>query len=104
MYAIIDQNGKQYKVSSGDRIKLDTPFAEEIETITFDRVLLVGGGEGEAKIGTPTVAGATVTATVLAEVAGKKIVTQKYFRRKGYHKKIGHRQHYTEVKITAINA
>lgn len=103
MYAIIDQNGKQYKVSSGDRIKLDTPLADDVKTITFDRVLLVGG-EGDAKIGAPTVAGATVTADVIGEVKGKKIVTQKYFRRKGYHKKIGHRQHYTEVKITAINA
>lgn len=104
MYAIIDQNGKQYKVSSGDRIKLDTPLEEGVKTITFDRVLLVGGGEGDAKIGTPTVAGATVTAEVLGEVKGKKVITQKYFRRKGYHKKIGHRQLYTEVKITAINA
>ena len=102
MYAIIDQNGKQYKVSSGDRLKLDTPVDEETKTLTFDRVLLVGG-EGDAKIGTPVVAGATVTADVIGVVKGKKVVTQKYARRKGYHKKIGHRQIFTEVKITAIN-
>ncbi|MGC4032371.1 MAG: 50S ribosomal protein L21 [Tepidisphaeraceae bacterium] len=103
MYAIIDQNGKQYKVSNGDRIKIDTPVAEDTKTITFDRVLLVGG-EGAAKIGTPALAGATVTAEVLGAVKGKKVMTQKYARRKGFSKKIGHRQQYTEVKITAINA
>jgi large subunit ribosomal protein L21 len=102
VYAIIDQNGKQYKVSSGDRIKLDTPLDEETKTLTFDRVLLVGG-EGEPKVGAPVVAGATVTAEVLREVKGKKVMTQKYARRKGFSKKIGHRQLYTEVKITAIN-
>ena len=103
MYAIIDQNGKQYKVSSGDRIKIDTPVDADTKTITFDRVLLVGG-EGEAKIGAPVLSGATVTADVIGEVKGKKVLTQKYARRKGFSKKIGHRQHYTEVKITAINA
>lgn len=102
MYAIIDQNGKQYKVSSGDRIRLDTPLDEDTKTLTFDRVLLVGG-EGDAKIGAPVVAGATVTADVIREVKGKKVMTQKYARRKGFSKKIGHRQLYTEVKITAIN-
>ena len=103
MYAIIDQNGKQYKVSSGDKIRLDTPVDEETKTLTFDRVLVIGG-EGEAKIGAPTVAGATVTADVIATIKGKKVMTQKYARRKGFSKKIGHRQLYTEVKITAINA
>lgn len=105
MYAIIDQNGKQYKVSAGDRIKLDTPFNEETKTITFDRVLLVGGGDNEAaaSIGAPIVHGATVTADVIGATMGKKVITQKYARRKGYHKKIGHRQNYTEVQITAIN-
>jgi len=104
MYAIIDQNGKQYKVTSGERIKLDTPLEDGVDTITFDRVLLVGGLDGDAKIGAPTVAGATVTASIIGQTKGKKIVTQKYFRRKGFHKKIGHRQKYTEVTITAINA
>jgi large subunit ribosomal protein L21 len=102
MYAVIDQNSKQYKVSVGDKIRLDTPFDETVKTMTFDRVLLVSG-EGEPRIGTPVVAGAKVEAEVLREAKGKKVVTQKYARRKGYHKKIGHRQYYTEVKITAIN-
>jgi large subunit ribosomal protein L21 len=103
MYAVIDQNSKQYKVSVGDRIKLDTPHDEAVKTITFDRVLLVGGGEGDAKIGAPVVSGASVVAEVIGATKGKKVVTQKYARRKGQHKKIGHRQNYTEVKITAIN-
>ncbi|HEY0007615.1 MAG TPA: 50S ribosomal protein L21 [Tepidisphaeraceae bacterium] len=103
MYAIIDQNGKQYKVSTGDTIKLDTPYVEGTTSIKFDRVLLVSG-EGDAKIGTPAIAGASVEGEVLGPIKGKKLVTVKYARRKGYHKKIGHRQNYTEVKITAITA
>ena len=103
MYAIIDQNGKQYKVSKGDTIKLDTPYTEGMTSIKFDRVLLVSG-EGDAKIGAPTVAGATVDAEVLGPVKGKKTVTVKYARRKGYHNKKGHRQNFVEVKITGINA
>ena len=103
MYAIIEEGGKQYKVTTGDRLKVDREVAEGEKTIIIDRVLLVGG-EGDAKVGQPLVAGATVTAEVLGAVSGPKITIQKYKRRKGYHKKQGHRQHYTEVKVTAINA
>jgi large subunit ribosomal protein L21 len=103
MYAIIDQNGKQYKVSKGDTIKLDTPYVEGQTAIKFDRVLLVSG-EGDAKIGAPTVAGAVVEGEILGPTKGKKTVTVKYARRKGYHNKKGHRQNFTEVKITAISA
>ena len=102
MYAIIDEAGKQFKVTSGDRIRIDRPLEDGVKTITFDHILLVGGA-GAAKIGEPTVAGATVTADVLGEVKGEKVFSVKYKRRKGFHKKIGHRQQYTEVKITAIN-
>jgi large subunit ribosomal protein L21 len=102
MYAVIDDNGRQFKVSTGDRIRIDRSVDEGTKTISFDRVLLVGG-EGEAKIGLPAVAGATVQADVIGAVKGKKVITQKYARRKGYHKKTGHRQNYTEVQITAIN-
>src|ERR1700761_2792289 len=102
MYAIIADSGKQFKVTSGDTILIDRhDYAEK--TITFDRVLLVGG-EGAAKVGAPLVAGATVTADVLGEVKAKKIQSVKYKRRKGFHKTIGHRQKYTSVRITAINA
>ncbi len=102
MYAIIEDSGKQWKVTSGDRIRIDRHLEENEESVTFDRVLLVGG-EGDAKVGTPLIAGATVTAEVLGAIKGPKIDVVKYKRRKGYHKKIGHRQPFTEVRITAIN-
>jgi large subunit ribosomal protein L21 len=101
MYAIIRESGKQFKVTSGDRILIDRAETEE-KTITFGEVLLVAG-EGSPKIGVPLVAGATVTADVIGAKKGPKIDIQKYKRRKGYHKKIGHRQPYLEVKVTAIN-
>jgi large subunit ribosomal protein L21 len=101
MYAIIDDGGRQHKVTTGDVIRIDREATED-KTITFDRVLLVGG-EGDAKIGLPTVAGATVVGDVLGVIKGKKIDTVKYKRRKGFHKKIGHRQTQIHVKISAIN-
>jgi large subunit ribosomal protein L21 len=102
MYAIIEDSGKQFKVTSGDRIKIDRSVEEDVKNITFDKVLLVAG-EGSPKIGTPLISGATVTADVVGVARGPKIDIQKYKRRKGYHKKIGHRQTYLEVKITGIN-
>jgi large subunit ribosomal protein L21 len=102
MYAIIEEGGKQFKVTSGDTILIDRQAKEDEKTIRFDRVLLIGG-EGEPKIGAPTVASATVSADVIGEEKGDKITIQKYKRRKGYHKKIGHRQRYVRVKITGIN-
>jgi large subunit ribosomal protein L21 len=102
MYAIIDDSGKQYKVTSGDRIEIDRQVGPDDKTVTFERVLLVGG-EGEAKVGQPVVAGASVSAEVLGPIKGPKIDIQKYRRRKGYHRKLGHRQAYTQVRITAIN-
>jgi large subunit ribosomal protein L21 len=103
MYAIIEEGGKQYKVSEGDTINIDRSPDDVSKTLTFDRVLLVGGGEGGAKIGAPLVGGASVTADVVGLAKGPKLVSIKYRRRKGYRKKIGHRQHYTAVKITGIN-
>ena len=102
MYAIIEEGGKQYKVTSGDTILIDRSVNEDEKSVTFDRVLLVGG-EGEPKIGLPIVSKATVSAAVIGEEKGDKIDIQKYKRRKGYHKKIGHRQRYLRVKITGIN-
>jgi large subunit ribosomal protein L21 len=102
MYAIIEESGKQYKVTSGDRIRVDRDFNEDEKSLTFDKVLLVAG-EGSPKIGAPFVGGAAVTADVIGAVKGPKIDIQKYKRRKGYHKKIGHRQPYLEVRITGIN-
>ncbi len=102
MYAIIEDSGKQFKVSGGDVIRIDREITDDAKTVTFDRVLMVGG-EGSAKLGAPLVDGATVVADVLGAVKGDKITIQKYRRRKGYQKKQGHRQKYTEVKISAIN-
>ena len=103
MYAIIEESGKQFKVTTGDVIRIDRHLDDSVKTLNFDRVLLVAG-EGSPKVGQPVVAGATVSADVLGEVKGKKIESVKYKRRKGFHKTIGHRQKYTSVKITAINA
>ena len=102
MYAIIDEGGRQHRVTAGDTIRIDREVPEGESNVTFDRVLLVGGA-GDARIGTPAVAGATVTAEVLGEARGPKIDIFKYKRRKGYRKRQGHRQTYTAVKITAIN-
>ncbi len=102
MYAIIATGGKQYKVSEGDVIKVEKLGVNAGETVTFDQVLLVSGDE--VKVGAPTVAGATVTADVVANAKAKKVIVYKYKRKTGYHKKNGHRQQYTAVKITKINA
>ena len=101
MYAIIETDGRQHKVTSGDVLRLSLDLTGDEKTVTFDRVLLVSG-EGTAKVGTPTVAGATVTADVIRAMKGPKIDIVKYKRRKGYHKKQGHRQHLIEVKVTGI--
>ena len=102
MYAIIEEGGRQFKVTGGDTINIDRAVEENQTSITFDRVLLVGG-EGQPKVGAPLVAGATVTADVIGDVKGPKIDIFTYKRRKGYRKHKGHRQGYTAVKITAIN-
>lgn len=102
MYAIIDESGKQFKVTSGDVIDIDRAATPDQTSISFDRVLLVGG-EGAPRIGTPTVAGATVTAEVVGPAKGPKIEIYKHRRRKGYDRHTGHRQKYLRVKITAIN-
>ena len=102
MYAIIATGGKQYKVAEGDVIRVEKLGVEAGQAITFDQVLAVNNGE--LAVGCPTVAGATVSANVMGEGRGKKIIVYKYKRKTGYHKKNGHRQAYTEVKIDKINA
>ena len=94
MYAIIQTGGKQYKVSEGDILT--------VEKLTFDQVLAVNGTE--LTIGDPTVKGATVEATAVKNGRGKKVIVYKYKRKTGYHKKNGHRQSFTQVKIEKINA
>ena len=101
MYAVIATGGKQYKVSEGDIIKVEKLGVAEGETVTFDQVLAVN--DGTLKIGTPTVAGAAVTASVVREGKDRKVIVYKYKNKTGYHKKNGHRQLFTQVKIEKIN-
>jgi len=102
MYAIIATGGKQYKVSEGDIIRVEKLSAQAGETVVFDQVLVVSGDD--MKVGNPTLADASVSATVMNEGKAKKIVVYKYKRKTGYHKKNGHRQQFTQVKIDKINA
>ena len=102
MYAIIASGGKQYKVSEGDVIKVEKLGKEAGESVTFDQVLVVNNGD--LKVGNPVVAGASVTASVVKEGKAKKVIVYRYKRKTGYHKKNGHRQAFTEVKIEKINA
>ncbi|MCI5936268.1 MAG: 50S ribosomal protein L21 [Lachnospiraceae bacterium] len=101
MYAIIATGGKQYKVSEGDIITIEKLGAEAGETVTFDQVIAVN--DGSLKVA-DDVKNATVTASVVKEGRGKKVVVYKYKRKTGYHKKNGHRQAFTQVKIEKINA
>ena len=100
MYAVIVSGGKQYKVSEGDVIRVEKLEVEEGAKITFDQVLLLN--DGSLKIGTPTVANAKVSGTVPQNGKGKKVIVYRYKRKSGYHKKNGHRQLFTEVKIDKI--
>ena len=102
MYAIIATGGKQYKVAEGDIINVEKLGVEAGQTVTFDTVLVAN--DGDVKVGNPTVSGASVSATVIGDVKGKKVIVYKYKRKTGYHKKNGHRQSYTKVKIEKINA
>lgn len=102
MYAVIEDSGTQIKVSEGDIIKIDTrDLADDADTVTFSRVLLIGG-EGDAKIGSPYVTGATVEADILEEGRDEKVEIWKKRRRKGYVLHKGHRQGYVRVKVTGI--
>ena len=100
MYAIIATGGKQYKVSEGDKVRVEKLDAEVGSQVEFDQVLLIGGET--AAVGNPTVAGAKVVGEVTAQNRGKKVIVYKYKPKKGYHKKNGHRQCYTEVEIKSI--
>ena len=102
MYAIIATGGKQYKVAEGDIITIEKLGLEDGATVTFDEVLAVNNGT--LNVGTPTVSGATVTGSVIKEGRSKKVIVYKYKRKSGYHKKNGHRQSFTMVKIEKINA
>lgn len=100
MYAIIATGGKQYRVSEGDVIDVEKIEAEKGSKVTFDKVLAVGGDTLKVA---GDVAGATVDATVMDQGKKKKVVVYRYKRKTGYHKKNGHRQLFTRVKIDKIN-
>ncbi|MCR8978792.1 50S ribosomal protein L21 [Brevibacillus laterosporus] len=103
MYAIIVTGGKQYKVEEGATLYIEKVTASEGETVTFDQVLFVSK-DGKVTAGTPTVAGATVTAKVEKHGKGEKVIVYKYKAKKNYRRKQGHRQPFSKVVIEKINA
>jgi large subunit ribosomal protein L21 len=103
MFAIIETGGKQYKVKYGDVIFVEKLAAEEEATVEFP-VIAVCGDDGEVKVGTPYVEGASVKGKVLKNGKAKKIIVMTYKPKKGEKRKMGHRQPYTKVQIEAVNA
>ncbi len=103
MHAIIVTGGKQYKVAEGDVLYIEKLPYEAEETVTFDQVLAVLKDDG-AVFGQPTVAGATVEAKVVKNGKGKKVIVYKMKPKKNYRRKQGHRQPYTKIEITKVNA
>ncbi len=103
MYAVIVSGGKQHRVAEGEVLKVEKLQAEAGSSVDFDKVLLVANDE-DVKIGAPVVEGAKVTAEVVSHGRGKKVHIMKFKRRKHHMKRMGHRQWFTEIKITAISA
>lgn len=101
MYAVVATGGKQYRVTPGDTLEVEKLATEAGQTVVFDQVLLVNH-DGQVRVGTPTLAGASVVADVVEHKRGPKLWTYKIKRRKGYRKKIGHRQSLTVVKVKEI--
>ena len=102
MFAVIESGGKQHRVEEGEILRLEKLAAGPGETVTFDRVLLIAQGD-DIKVGKPFVDGGEVTAEVVGEGRGEKITVIKFKRRKNYHRKQGHRQSYTKVRVTGIS-
>lgn len=103
MFAIVETSGKQYRVAAGDIITVDLMQADVGSTVTLDRVLLVGG-EGDARIGSPVVDGASVTARVVEHPRGDKVLTYKYNARKRHRRRVGFRHSHTKLEIVSIDA
>lgn len=103
MYAVIESGGKQHRVVEGETLKLEKLDAGTGESISFDKVLLVGEG-ADVKVGAPYLESGKVTAEVVSHGRGKKVTIIKFRRRKHHRKQMGHRQWFTEVKITGISA
>jgi large subunit ribosomal protein L21 len=100
MYAVIHTGGKQYKVAPGEHLRIEKIEGDKGAKVSFDKVLLIGGDA--VKIGKPYVAGAKVNAEIVVQDRAKKIIVFKLRRRKNYRRKYGHRQPFTEIKITGI--
>src|SRR3990167_7821924 len=103
MIAIIKTGGKQYIVKEGTTLSVEKLAGEKGGKIAFDQVLLMGDAGGEVKVGTPTVSGAKVEATILEQGRAPKVTVIKYKRKVRYKRKVGHRQHFTKVKIEKIS-
>lgn len=103
MYAVIKTGGKQYRVTEGDVLRVEKLNAEAGASVELDQVLMVTDGD-DVKVGSPLLDGGKVSAEVVAHGRNRKIEVIKFKRRKNYHRKHGHRQHYTEIKITGIQA
>lgn len=103
MYAVLETGGKQYRVSAGDTLEVERIPAEAGQSVRLDRVLLINN-DGKVSVGAPLVSGAAVTADVVEHIRGDKKIIWKMRRRKGYHKKQGHRQELTVLKIKEITA
>ncbi|MCP5141368.1 MAG: 50S ribosomal protein L21 [Chromatiales bacterium] len=103
MHAVIVTGGKQYRVAEGDTLRVEKLPVNEGDTVEFDQVLMVSDGDN-VTIGAPTIDGGKVTATVSGQGRADKITIIKFRRRKHYRRQAGHRQYYTEVKITGISA
>jgi large subunit ribosomal protein L21 len=102
MYAVVVTGGKQYRVEPGEWLRVEKLEGEEGSVITLDRVLMIANGEA-IQVGAPALAGATVTAEIIGQGRGKKVDIIKFRRRKHHRKHQGHRQAFTEIKITSIN-
>jgi large subunit ribosomal protein L21 len=103
MYAVIQTGGKQYRVAEGDRLRIEKVAAEAGDDIELDRVLMIADGD-DVRIGKPFLEGGKVTATVRSHGRAKKVKIIKFHRRKHHMKRQGHRQWFTDVQITGINA
>jgi large subunit ribosomal protein L21 len=103
MYAVVSSGGKQYRVEPGTTLTMERIGADAGAPFTFDRVLLIGDGD-QVTVGTPVVSGATVSATILGEELGPKLVIFKFKQKVKYRRRTGHRQHLVRVRIDAINA
>ena len=103
MYAIINISGKQYKATSGARLRVPKQDGETGTSLTFDKVLLINDGKN-TEVGEPILKGASVTGTIIEHGRNKKILVYKKKRRKGYQRKNGHRQWFTEIEFGTIKA